>query len=115
MSQLEAIHAHSFAFAGGLSGRELSLMRMEADIAWVTGRMYRGFLLDFEHDMSVFTAKRTNAAQLAVASVNKVSREYHRKQMWYWQWKLWMLWMHAWECENLLLEDKRGRDGRLLD
>lgn len=108
MSKPEVIHAHSFTFIRIKSGRELSLMRMEANVAWARGRVYKAFLLDFEHDMSVYTAKRTNAARLAVCSANKAARDWHRRDMWYWQWKLWLLWMGAWECETLLLENKRG-------
>lgn len=106
MSKPEVIHAHGFVFVRAKSARELSLMRMEADIAWATGRVHRGFLLDFEHDMSVYMAKRTNAARLAVCSVNKVTRDWHRRDMWYWQWKLWLLWMGAWEIQTPQLEHK---------
>lgn len=84
-------------------------MRIQADRAWAAGRVHRGRLLDFEVAMSVLLAKRTVAAQLAVASVNKVSRDAYRADMWYWQWRLWLLWVGGRELRWPLLEHKPPR------
>lgn len=115
MTKLEVIHAHRFVFTRAMGARELSYLRMQADAAWQAGKYHLGRKLDFEVAMATMLAKRTNASRLQVASVNRATRETYAREMWYWQWRLWLAWVGGREIQFVMLEHKPHRPHMIVN